>query len=190
MSSQLNIEIVSASLDDFWPGVFAMGLCGNIRPPKGSPGLVDWRIGGMLSELIKNGIITAGVSEQTLLWSNRRKSKIYVFGMGKRIPPAPDTTRKIAYQLIHSLYKAKEQNAVLIPDPLLGVSADKGAEFSFLEGALDALDEDISNEPMRFIVPCGTKEAQEIHENFRRSILKLSERAEPIRLSLISPPEI
>lgn len=186
----LHIEIVGASLDDFWPGVFVMGLCGNIRPPKGSPGLVDWRTGGMVSELIKKGVITAAVSEQSLLWSQRRKSKIYVFGMGKRTPPAPDTTRKTAYQLVYSLYKAREQNAILIPDPLLGVSADKGTEFSFLEGAIDALNQYAEGEPIRFVVPCGAKESEEVHENFRRSILKLGEKAEPVKLTLISSPEL
>lgn len=190
MTLHLHIEIVNASLDDFWPSVFVMGLCGDIRPPKGSPGLVDWRTGGMLSELIRNGFITASVAEQSLLWSQRRKSKIYVFGMGKRIPPTPDTTRRVAYQIINSLCKAKEQNAILVADPLLGISAEKGAESSFMEGAVDAFNEGAAKEPIRFIVPCGVKKAEEIHENFRRGILKLGEKAECIGLTIVTSYEV
>jgi len=180
------IDVIAAPLDDFWPGVFILGLGGNLRPPKGAPGLVDWRVGGAISAMIRNGKLSAGVGEQTLLWSHKRKSKIYLFGLGKRIPPHNDQTRKIAGQILSSLIKAGERQTVLIPDPLLTGPGGKGSEGVFLEGLLLAREEDGDKVgEFRFIVPAGTKEAEEVHEGFRRGILRLGQSAEGVKLSLM-----
>lgn len=179
------IDIIAAPLDDFWPGVFVLGIGGNLRPPKGAPGLVDWRLGGAVSAMIQNGQVTGMVGEQTLVWSHKRRSKIYLFGLGKRLPPHNDQTRKIAGQILSSLLKAGERQVVLIPDPLLMGPGGQGSEGVFLEGLLIAREEGGHKaDEFRFIVPAGVKEAEEAHEGFRRAILRLGQNAEGVKLSM------
>jgi len=180
------IDVVPAQLDDFWPGVFVLGIGGNPRPPRGATGLVDWRLGGTISAMIKSGQITGAVGEQALVWSRKRASKIYLFGIGKRLPPQAEQTRKIAGQILSSLIKAGEKQAVLIPDPLLIGQGGKGAEGIFLEGLLIARrDNERKADEFRFIVPGGVAEAEEIHEGFRRAILRFGQNAEGVKLAMI-----
>ena len=180
------IDVISASLDDFWPGVFVLAIGGDLRPPRGMAGLVDWRLGGAISDMVLDGRLTGETAEQTLLWSERRKSKIYIFGIGNRLPPSHETTRKIAGQILLSVIKAGERQVVLIPDPILTVAGDRGAEGAFLEGIMESCAKagDSARE-FRFLVPGSPKETEEIHEAFRRAILRLGHKAEGVSLSRI-----
>lgn len=182
----MHIDVISAPLDVFWPGVFAMGLGGLIRPPKEIPGLVDWRLGGKLSEMILEGKLTGESGESTMVWSEKRQSKVYIIGLGKRMPLSGDIARNMATLLVKRLILAREKRVLLLPNPILHGPGGKGAEGAFLEGVLAAIKEtgrDCSN--YHLIIPEVEKEASKIHEGFRKAILRVGMDAEGIHLSMI-----
>ena len=181
------VDVIEAPLDDFWPGVFAMGVGGDLRPPPGTPGLVDWRTAGALSAMIKSGQLTAESGEQALLWSDKRKSKIYLFGLGKRIPAQADIIRKAAAQAISVLTKAAEKSVVLIPDPFLTGAGGQGAEGPFLEGVVAACKNfGPACKDFRVVIPAMGAESQAIHEGFRKAILRLGHEAESVTINYIT----
>ena len=57
----------------------------DIRPLKGSTGLVDWRLNGRLSDMILKGRLSGHFSESLLLPAQGRMSasEIFLFGLGK-----------------------------------------------------------------------------------------------------------
>lgn len=181
------IDVVEAPLDDFWPGVFAMGVGGDMRPATGTPGLVDWRTAGALSSIVKSGTLTAESGEQTLLWSDRRRSKIYLFGLGKRIPAQADIIRKAGSQIVSVLTKAGERNVALIPDPILTGAGGQGAEGPFLEGVL-AMCKNLGAtcKDFRLVIPAMGAESQQYHEGFRKAVLRLGHEAEAVSLNYIN----
>lgn len=55
------------------------------RPLRGAAGLVDWRLGGWLSKLLKGGKLAGGASETTMIPPAKGRlsfSRILLFGLG------------------------------------------------------------------------------------------------------------
>lgn len=81
------IHLVLSSLPiDEVPGRVALAtLFEDVRPLKGSTGLIDWRLNGRLSDLILKGRISGHFSESVMMPSQGRVAadEILLFGLGK-----------------------------------------------------------------------------------------------------------
>lgn len=81
------IQLILSSLPiDEVPGnVILATFFEDVRPLKGSSGLIDWRLNGRLSELILQGRISGHFSESLIMPSQGRLSsrEILVFGLGE-----------------------------------------------------------------------------------------------------------
>jgi len=79
-------------------------VCGfflNERPPKGHCGLVDWRLNGIISKLIKKGTLSGAFTEKVLITPTFRipSSKILLFGLGN----STDLTYERVYEAGHNI---------------------------------------------------------------------------------------
>lgn len=72
-------------LDQLSSEVLVIPVVEGQRPPRGVLGLVDYRLGGHVSELLKSGTITGAPLEQLLLSGRPRLTfdKIFLVGVGR-----------------------------------------------------------------------------------------------------------
>jgi len=73
-------------LDELQTEAMTIPFFSDERPPRGTLGLVDWRLGGWVSRLLLGGRLTGDRTEVTLLPSRPKLSceKLFLFGMGPR----------------------------------------------------------------------------------------------------------
>ena len=73
-------------LDETPAEVIACSVFDDERPPRGTAGLLDWRLAGRLGRLLESGFLQGSVDEVLLLPGRPRlvADKILVFGLGPR----------------------------------------------------------------------------------------------------------
>lgn len=74
------------SLDEIGTEIIACGFFADERPPHGTLGLIDWRLAGWLSRLMKGGQLS-GVRGEVAMFPLRPKlpfDKAILFGLGER----------------------------------------------------------------------------------------------------------
>ena len=66
--------------------VLVASVFSDVRPAKGVAGLCDWRLGGRLSRLMREGFITGSVGEVVMVPGRPATSfeKVLIFGAGER----------------------------------------------------------------------------------------------------------
>lgn len=81
----MKIKVSSESLDTLTYDSLAFGFFSDERPPRGYCGLADWRLNGLVSELIAKGRVTGAFMEKVLISSDRRipSPKIFLMGLGE-----------------------------------------------------------------------------------------------------------
>lgn len=84
----MNIQLVlSATPLDEIPGKIALAtFFEDVRPLKGSTGLIDWRLNGKISQLILSGKISGHFAESIIMPAQGRLAtdEIFLFGLGTR----------------------------------------------------------------------------------------------------------
>ncbi|GEM_PF-2087659 len=178
----MRLEVVRASMDDFFPGVFVIGVGTKLRPPQGESGLLDWRLGGALSTMVRKRLFEGNEGEKMLYWNRRRRSKIYFFGTGAASRPAGNTVASCAENMVKVLLNAGECEVVLLPQHLLGSEEDVERAVAFLSGLLGAGKgkPDLFDEFRLFIA--GDTGAQSHYEALRKAMLRKGKNAEPVEL--------
>jgi hypothetical protein len=85
------------------------------RPPHGVAGLVDWRLAGRLSELIRTGFARGEVGEVLLLPGRPKLSfeKVVIFGIGRGANFNEQIYRGIVERLLGTLEGLKVRSAVV-----------------------------------------------------------------------------
>ena len=81
----MKIKVLSESLDVLTYDSLAFGLFSDERPPRGYCGLADWRLNGLVSNLIAEGRVTGAFMEKVLISSDQRipSPKILLMGLGE-----------------------------------------------------------------------------------------------------------
>ncbi|HVI22001.1 MAG TPA: M17 family peptidase N-terminal domain-containing protein, partial [Myxococcales bacterium] len=95
------------------------------RPLTGLAGLVDWRLSGRLSRMIRSGLLTGAAGEAILAPPGSRLSfeKLFLFGTGTSRDAEALSSRLI--DAMHRLFQAGVREAALQLPP--GVVVDEGA---------------------------------------------------------------
>ncbi len=80
-----SIRIATGTLDEVRGDGLVLGLFADERPPRGRCGFADWRMNGLISRYMKDGLVTGAFLEKTLLPSQERIAcpKILLIGLGK-----------------------------------------------------------------------------------------------------------
>lgn len=81
----IQLLLSSAPLDEV-PGKVALAtFFEDVRPLKGTTGLIDWRLNGRLSELILQGKISGSFAESLIMPAQGRLAaeEIFLFGLGR-----------------------------------------------------------------------------------------------------------
>lgn len=126
------------SLDLAGTEVLAVGLAQGERPPHGVSGLVDWRLAGRVSELIRSGYVEGSVGE-VLLIPGRPKlafDKIVFFGIGFGSAFNETVYATVSGRLLATLEGLKVRSAVVeLPGRHLDALAPERAVELLLERA-------------------------------------------------------
>jgi hypothetical protein len=80
----MQIKITTESPDNLKRDGLALGFFMDERPPRGTCGLVDWRLNGLISKELARGHIAGRFMEKILVTSPSRisVSRIFLFGLG------------------------------------------------------------------------------------------------------------
>ncbi len=121
------------------------GFFSDERPLKGSAGLIDWRLNGRLSRLLKERKITGQWKEVTLIPTQRRilPRLLLLFGLGDLRQYSYLKVRDISIHILSTINKLRVSNVCLsLPyDEEYNVDCGKLAEV-LIEGVGDWLDRD------------------------------------------------
>jgi hypothetical protein len=95
--------------------VLVASLAADERPPHGVAGLVDWRLAGRISALIKSGFATGAVGEVLLIPGKPRLpfDKIVLFGLGTRSEFTERVFRLIVDKMLGTLEGLRARTAVV-----------------------------------------------------------------------------
>jgi len=95
--------------------VLAVGLTAGERPPHGVAGLVDWRLCGRISSLLRSGFATGRVGEVLLLPGKPRLpfDKIILFGTGRPEEFGEEIYRSIVERMLATMEGLRARSAVV-----------------------------------------------------------------------------
>jgi len=95
--------------------VCACSIWSDVRPLQGLAGLLDWRLGGRLSALLKSGFATGERAETLLLPGKPHVSfdKILVLGLGRRSTFDDDAFRDEITRVARALERLRVRRCVL-----------------------------------------------------------------------------
>lgn len=102
-------------LDEVSAEVVACGVYRDLRPLGGLAGLVDWRLAGRLSALVKRGFLVGEVGELLAMPVRPRLGfdKLLVVGLGTRGGFGDATYRRVLERLLDALSGLQVKKAVL-----------------------------------------------------------------------------
>lgn len=86
------------------------------RPLRGAPGLVDWRMCGLVSRLILRGRLRGTAGETVLVAARPRLTfeKLFLFGVGKRDAFDESVFRGTVERMLETLTRARVRASVLV----------------------------------------------------------------------------
>lgn len=121
-----------ASLDELDSEVLACAVFADARPSHGLAGIVDWRLGGRLSELEKKGRLTGELGEVVLVPGKPRLpfDKILLFGAGARATFDEEVFERVLGEMLNALEGLAARAAVVeLPGRHEGlIAADRAAD--------------------------------------------------------------
>jgi hypothetical protein len=125
-------------LDDLSVELCACGLWSDERPARGLAGLLDWRLAGRLSALLRAGFVTGEAGEALLIPGKPHVSfeKVLVLGLGARAAFDDGAYRAALDHLGRTLVRLRVRRAVV---ELPGRSVDAIAPENAVAMALEAL---------------------------------------------------
>jgi hypothetical protein len=95
--------------------VCACSIWSDERPVRGFAGLLDWRLGGRLSALMKSGWVTGQAGERLLVPGKPHVpfEKVVVFGLGERAAFDEDAFRRAVTNVASTLSGLRVRRAVV-----------------------------------------------------------------------------
>jgi len=133
-------------LDEVGTEIIACGFFADERPPRGTLGLIDWRMAGYLSGLVRRGQLTGARGEIAMV-SLRPKlpfDKAIVLGLGERATFDEATYRECIARLLETLEGLCARSAVVeLPGRHVGALSAEHAADILLEIAAERPDHDV-----------------------------------------------
>jgi hypothetical protein len=95
--------------------VLVAGLASDERPAHGVAGLVDWRLGGRVSRLVKSGFASGALGEVLLVPGKPKLpfDKVLLFGMGPLASYSELTFRIVLEKILKTLEGLRARTAVV-----------------------------------------------------------------------------
>ncbi len=114
----MDVRFLSANarrLDEASAEVCACAIWSDERPVRGFAGLLDWRLGGRLSALLKSGFVTGDRGEALLLPGKPHVpfEKVLVLGLGARSAFGDGAFREAVVRIARSLEGMRVRRAVV-----------------------------------------------------------------------------
>lgn len=103
------------ALDQLGSEILVTGIAEGERPPRGVAGLVDWRLAGRLSRLVKSGFVSGRLGE-VLMLSGKPKlpfDKVIFVGLGRREEFERAVFQALVERLLETLEGLKARTAVV-----------------------------------------------------------------------------
>jgi hypothetical protein len=134
------------ALDQIGTEILIAGLTEGERPPHGVAGLVDWRLAGRLSSLVKRGFATGKLGEVLMVPAKPRLpfEKVLLFGTGPRHEFEEALFRSVIERVLFTLTELRVRSVVAeLPGRHFGgISAERAADI-LLESAGGSRDHDV-----------------------------------------------
>ncbi len=115
----------------------------DLRPLRGSVGVVDWAMNGLITNLIRGGKVTGEFMESTLIRPGRLLAceKLLILGIGSYFECDPEKIQRLGRKLIRILVNLRVRD-ISLSFPMAGeeVSADTFAEY-LARGYLSEMDD-------------------------------------------------
>ncbi len=95
--------------------VLVAGITSDERPPQGVAGLVDWRLGGRVSRVLKSGFVHGELGEVLLVPGKPKLpfDKVLLFGMGPLAEYDEVTYRSVLEKVLRTLEGLRARTAVV-----------------------------------------------------------------------------
>lgn len=95
--------------------VLVAGISSDERPPQGVAGLVDWRLGGRVSRVLKSGFVRGDLGEVLLVPGKPKLpfDKVLLFGMGPTAEYSEPTYRAVLEKILRTLEGLRARTAVV-----------------------------------------------------------------------------
>jgi Cytosol aminopeptidase family, N-terminal domain len=102
-------------LDGVQAEVVACGIWEDERPLTGLGGLLDWRLGGKLSQLARGGFLSGALGEVLFVPGRPRLpfDKVLLFGLGPRLGFGDDPFREAVRRLVDTLSGLQVRRAIV-----------------------------------------------------------------------------
>ncbi len=106
---KMKISVSAEPFDALSFDSLALGLFSDERPPRGYAGLADWRMNGLVSDLIVEGKITGAFLEKVFISSDRRglPSKILFIGLGESTQLTYEKLYTVGCTILQTLREAE-----------------------------------------------------------------------------------
>ena len=132
-------------LDELQTEAMTIPFFADERPPRGTLGLVDWRLGGWVSRLLLGGSLT-GERGETLLIPSRPKlscEKLFLFGLGEREDFSPEVFESTLHRMFQTLTRARVRaSTCVLPGRHLQMMEPEAAIEALLSVARDYPEQD------------------------------------------------
>ncbi|NOY91075.1 MAG: hypothetical protein GXP55_07660 [Deltaproteobacteria bacterium] len=122
----------------------SVGIYSDERPPHGVAGLLDWRLCGRLSRLLKRGVFLGELGEGVLLPSAGRLSfeKVFLHGLGERAQFDLERSAQVVDRMLRTLARAgARSSAIVLPGRLRLSRRDAMTQLLRLSDGYPELDE-------------------------------------------------
>lgn len=142
MTARLAIEVVAQPFERIAADVAIAGFFSDERPLRGSAGRADWRLCGVLSELIESKRLKGNQNEALLVPTLDRlyAPRVMLLGLGRRSRFDLKSARRATHDAVA---RALDLRAERVAFPPLGIASDDFPRHAavVMEGALEALGE-------------------------------------------------
>lgn len=117
----IELIVSSQEIDQQFSELLAVGYFQDERPLRSEAGLIDRRMGGLISSRITQGFMTGQLGERTLIPANKRVSadKILFIGLGETKAFCYGRVRELAEHVVKACVGLQVDDLVMIlPNPL------------------------------------------------------------------------
>jgi hypothetical protein len=125
-------------IDEIRADALALPLFQDERPPRGTLGLIDWRLCGQVSRLLVRGLARGVPGEVVLMPTRSRLSfeRLFLFGVGAPTQPDPRSYGDSLEHMLRTLARARVRSVVLaLPNRRAGAMSAADALDAFLSRA-------------------------------------------------------
>lgn len=159
MTAPLTVVLETAALERVAAEVAVASLFETDRPLRGGAGRADWRLCGMLSELVASGRVAGAVGEALLVPTEgrMRAGRLLVLGLGPPTPFGAEQVAAASRDATGRLLDLGVRDAVLgLPGEWTGILPVRPAAEAAVAGMAEALDRAAAPLSLRLLVPAAS----------------------------------